>query len=352
MKKTVIQIIVCVLCLMLCACGGLSGEKAAELYPDIIGNWGTDPFGEEFVLCLAKDGTCTVLDTPGSWTLDEEQSNDMYVTLTIKTDHAAFTVHLNRVQEDNPNPDNAVELQITDAGQGKRVYHGDVFIAEKQFISAELALQTVPELVDEWGSIYWNEEPALVIREDGTCSVLRQPGRWCLRAREATWPRIDIMIKLDSGEQLYSDFYVLDIPGSCCAALDIYSSDTGIPVYPTDYTSAVSDPIVISRSRAGHASDLASEAIGTWAVAEDLTNPVATFHEDGTCTIRGADGLWSVDYTNMHNLPSDGYWELLAKINDNGYQIYLNDIGNGRFAMSIYSKDMEILPFSDMVKIP
>ena len=130
------------------------------------------------------------------------------------------------------------------------------------------------------------------------------------------------------------------------------SGEKAAELYPDIIGNWGTDPIVISRSQAGHASDLASEAIGTWAVAEDLTNPVAAFHEDGTCTIRGADGLWSVDYTNMHNLPSDGYWELLAKINDNGYQIYLNDIGNGRFAMSIYSKDMEILPFSDMVKIP
>ena len=66
MKKAIVLLFALVLCLVLCACGHMDGAEAAALYPDIIGGWGTDIFGDEFVLRLEKDGTCTILDYPGT----------------------------------------------------------------------------------------------------------------------------------------------------------------------------------------------------------------------------------------------------------------------------------------------
>ena len=80
MKKTIALLLAAALCLSLCACGGLAGEKAALLYPDIIGGWGTDPFGEEFVLTLSGDGSCSVLDDAGTWTLDEKGHLEIFGT--------------------------------------------------------------------------------------------------------------------------------------------------------------------------------------------------------------------------------------------------------------------------------
>lgn len=352
MKKTVILIVFVLLALSLCACGGMPGEEAAGLYPDIIGDWGTDPFGESIVLSLRKDGTCTVLNDPGTWTLNKKLSHEGQVTLTAKTEHIAYSIQLERVQDGTDRDYDAVQLLIMDSKKKLEVYKDHVFTQSDHFIFADLALQAVPELADEWGSAYWYEESALTIREDGTCTFLRQPGKWCLSSRNATWPSIDILIKLDSGKQLRADFFLSDTPGSYMASLDIFDAQTGIPVYPVNFMSNISTPFVISRTKAPVAAEYAAPIIGSWTADGNTSNPVATFNEDGTCTIRGADGIWTLEYYNLHNYATNDYWELLALIDENEYVISFQAPGNNIHTMSIYNKGMEILPHSYVTKIP
>ena len=194
MKKALTLILSLMLCLCLCACGGMPGEEAALLYPDIIGEWGTDPFGEEFVLTLFKDGSCSILGTDGTWTLDDKRSNEEWVELTVKTEAMKYYVELDRVQDGME----SVHLWITDTKKETTVYEGSVFTPGTQYVFPEIALHAVPELVGEWGTPYWNEESILTINEDGTCTLLRQPGRWCLESFAAVWPKIIVHIKLDT----------------------------------------------------------------------------------------------------------------------------------------------------------
>ena len=301
MKKVLFPILVFVLCLSLCACGGMSGEKAAELYPDIIGEWGTDPFGEEFVLTLSKNGSCTVLGTEGTWKLDSKQTDEECAVLTIKTENLKYYVELDRVQQDRRYQYNSVNLLIMDAKQETHIYEGYVFTQEENFVFPELAIQSVPELIGEWGSHYLSEETALTIREDGTCTVLRQPGKWCLRRDFSTWPKIVIVMKLENGLIYESEFFMEDNIdfGYTRVGFDIYNRTENIPVI-IDPEADASFVSAIDRSKVIHPMEVASIAVGEWAEDENKQS-FAAFREDGTCTIRGADGLWTLDYTAYYN---------------------------------------------------
>ena len=52
MKKIIVLMLLLLLCASLTACGHMDGAEAAALYPDILGNWGTDYFGEESRITL------------------------------------------------------------------------------------------------------------------------------------------------------------------------------------------------------------------------------------------------------------------------------------------------------------
>lgn len=341
MKKSIILALALILCLSLCACGGMSGEEAALLYPDIIGKWGNDPFGEEFVLELSGDGSCSILGNEGTWTLDSKNSNEEWVELTVKTEAMKYYVELDRVQDGRK----TVHLWIADIKRETTVNEGYVFLYGNQYVFSELALQAVPELVGEWGSAYWNEEPVLTVNEDGTCTLLRQSGKWCLWAQASTWPDLEMIVKLENSLQ-YSIEFSLDTDldwGYPCAQLRIFDI--------SDETYIWSDPetewpifSVIDRKQVIHPMDYASIIVGEWC-EDGKEQSFATFYEDGTCTIRGADGLWALDYTAYYNEKYRNGWDycLYAMINGDEYNIRFNSPDdNGKCSMYILNQDDNI----------
>lgn len=353
-KKVFFLFLVLMLGLSLCACGGISGEKAAEMYPDIIGQWGTDPFGETFVLTLSKDGSCVILDNAGTWVLESKESNSEYVTLSVKTENLKYYVRLNRVQEDRHYMFHSVELLIMDAKREIQIYEDYVFTQGNDFVSPEMAVQTVPELMGEWGSPYWAEESILTIREDGTCTVMRQTGKWCLWRDFSAWPKVVILMKLENG-QLYESEFSMETEmdwGYTRAFLDIYDRSVDRFVW-TDPKTGAAVAEVVNRNQVIHPLEVAAIAVGEWAESENNKN-FATFREDGTCNIRGADGVWSLDYTAYYREKFRNGWDycLRAKINGDSYDICFSDHGSGKYTMYIINQDdgIYILDASEVIK--
>lgn len=353
MKRAISLLLTIVLCLSLCACGELQGEKAAGLYPDIIGNWGVDPFGEAVILRLDKDGTCTVLDNPGTWFLNEKLSDQGQVTLTAKTEHTSYSIQLNRVPGDTQSAFYPVHLVIMDSKQKMVVYEAEVFKPEKTAVSHELALQTVPELVGEWGSVYWNEESVLTIRDDGTCTLQRQPGRWCLRSDGTIWPNVIMLIKLDTGKQFRCEVSTPE-PVIHLTGLQIFEEDTDAVIYPQEDRGYAQ--FSVNRTLTPSMIEIIPEAVGTWADAKDPTVPVVTFNEDGTCKIFGGSGVWAVDYhrylKDLNNGITAGSAALDAKINGNDCYIYFDAYDDGTYNMTVWSNDLVVLSNAEVVRIP
>lgn len=350
MKKAVFLLAALVLCLSLCACSGMAGKEAALLYPDIIGKWGTDPFGEEFILTLSEDGSCTVLDNQGTWTLNKKNSNEDRVELNIKTEAMKYHVQLGRVQDQWT----SVYLWIADTKKATTIFDGEVFAQGTEYTFADLAIQTVPELIGEWGTTYWNEESVLTIREDGTCTLLRQSGRWCLFNKAATWPEIVIYVKLDNGTKYRLPFHMLEMDWGYHVA-DLRINDIATDTY------LLSDPDrdypifrVSNRKQLIHPMDFAAVAVGEWAESKG-EKPFAEFNEDGTCMIRGAEGLWTLDYTAYYKEKYRNGWDycLRAKISGDEYDICFTDDGEGLYNMYILNQDdgIYILDASEVIKL-
>ena len=81
MKKAIAVLLVLVLCLSLCACGGKkTGDRA------VIGTWETDPSSNSYVLVIEEDktGSLTLSDkvTPFTWTYDKDSHT---LTLSLET---------------------------------------------------------------------------------------------------------------------------------------------------------------------------------------------------------------------------------------------------------------------------
>ena len=325
MKKRIMLFLTLVMCLSLCACGGIDGKKAAELYPDIIGEWGTDPFGEEFVFSLFEDGTCTILGNSGTWKLDDKESNDEFVILTIKTEQMEYYVEFDRVQMDRKHMFNSVNLLVMDAKQEVTIYENYVYTQSEEFITPELALHTIPEVIGEWGSYYWAEEPVFTVREDGTCSVLRQPGRWCLWRDFSTWPKIVLLIKLDNGLQYECEFVIREDQDYNFAQFDFYnrSENSSLYINPDSGTPMV---YAVNRSKVENPAKMFSWVLGSWSSTEDQTNLV-TFNEDGTCVLCGVEGFWTLDY-DSYSFEENRWVILLVKAGNHEYRVQLNDTGN------------------------
>ena len=342
MKRGIILLLVLAMCLSLCACGGMAGEKAAAMYPDIIGQWGTDPFGDEFVLTLEKDGTCIILDNEGTWTLNEKNSNTEWVELSIKTKAMEYHVQLDRVQPDRHYMYYSVNLSIMDSKKQTQIYEDYVFTLGNNFVSPEQALHTVPELIGEWGTPYWNEESILTVREDGTCTMLRQPGKWCLWSDFSTWPKIVILVKPENG-QLYEAEFSLDTDndwGYSNGFLDIYNREEDRFIW-IDEEQNYSGARVINRNQVIQPMEVASVVVGEWTKGENK-NSFAVFRDDGTCTIRGADGLWTLDYTAYYNEKFRNGWDycLHAKISGDEYDICFTAPDDyGKCSMYIINQD-------------
>lgn len=352
MKKVLALILAVLMAASLCACGGMDGKKAAEMYPDIIGQWGTDPFGEEFVLTLSKDGSCEILGAPGTWKLDKKNTNGEQAVLAVKTDALKYYLEFDRVQKDRHYMYNSVNLLIMDAKKETTIYENFVFTQGDWFVTPELALHTVPELVGEWGSVYWAKEPAITIREDGTCTVLRQPGKWRLWRDFSTWPKIVILVKLENGLQYEIEFYVWEDSQYRRASFLIYNRVENVPVEidPNIYSPMEN---VIKRAAVTPALEIASWALGTWTDRESGAD-IATFNEDGTCILRGAEGLWTVNYDYAgyldHSGESPDDLDIRVKIADREYQLGLWQEGPDNYRMNIFDNGMEILPYAAVIK--
>jgi len=262
----------------------------------------------------------------------------------VKTEKMKYFVELGRAGGDRRYQFGAVELLIMDAKKETTVYEGFVYRPEENFVYPEQALYAVPELVGEWGSHYWHEEPMLTVREDGSCTVLRQPGKWCLSKDFSTWPKVVIMVKMETG-QVYEIEFGLDTGvdwGYLNAHMDIYDRENNRSVW-TDPDTGSSVVRVINREAMIHPMDHASVAVGQWFESADR-KLVATFYEDGTCTIRGAEGVWTLDYTAYYNEKYLNGWDysLHAKISGDEYDIFFSDNGNGEYHMYILNQDDDI----------
>ena len=331
MKKMILLAVALLLCLSLTACGGMNGNKAAAMYPDIIGEWGTDPFGEDFVLTLASDGTCTILGNTGTWKLNKKTSNEEFVILTLKTEALDYYVKFNRRQPDRRYMFDSVRLLVMDAKQEVTIYEGSVYTQGDQFISPELALHTIPEVIGEWGSPYWAEEPIFTIREDGTCTVVRQPGRWLLWRDFSTWPKIVLLVKLDNGIQYESEFVINEERGFNFANFDFYDrvGNNTVSIDPNSDSWIITS---VNRSKVQNPAETFPWVLGSWYSQEDHSN-VATFHADGTCTLRGTQGVWGID-TSLYSTEDNDRAYLLVKVRDLVYRVYLRD-WNDNFYMNI-----------------
>lgn len=347
MKKIILMLLVLVLCLSLCACGGIVGEKAAELYPDIIGEWGTDPFGEEFIFTLSADGTCVILGNSGTWKLNDKESNEEFVILTIKTEQMEYYVKFDRVQKDKKYMYNSVNLLVKDAKQEVTVYEGYVYTHGDEFISPELALYTIPEVIGEWGSHYWAEEAVFIIREDGTCSVARQPGRWCLWRDFSTWPKIVLLIKLDNGLQYECEFVVQEYLGYEFAQFDFYNRAENRSLYidPNSDTSVVR---AVNRSKVQNPAAMIPWVLGSWVSTEDQTN-LATFEENGTCMLRGVEGIWALDY-NSYSPEQNAWVTLIVRVDNLDYRVNLNDTGNVVYMGISVGDGVEVVSSTSVMK--
>lgn len=334
MKKRLLLLALLVICLMLCACGNMSGAEAAALYPDIIGSWGTDIFGDEFVLHLENDGTCTIMDYQGTWKLDSKNSNENFVELIVKTENTNFFVRLERNYAQQSYDIQDVTLLIMDSKQKNTVYENRVFNPADCFITEQTALEILPELVGEWGSPYWHEDSIMTIHEDGTCTLLQQSGRWCILRNQPISPDTDLFIKLDNGSQ-YRVYFWLDQDvdwGYSRGVMDVSEFNNFHRIFPDTEQPAQ----IVNRAQIIHPMEFASIAVGEW-YEEDREEPFAIIREDGTCTIRGADGLWTLDYVSYYDERFRNGWDycLLAQIDGAEYDIRFDHWDDDSFHMYI-----------------
>ena len=343
MKKIICLLLALASCLALCACGGMPGKKAVALYPDIIGEWGTDPFGEDFVLTLSEDGACTVLGNAGTWKLDDKRSNEEFVILTLKTEQMGCYVKFDRVQKDRRYMFDSVKLVVMDAKQEKVLYENYVYTQSDEFISPELALHTIPEVIGEWGPYYWAEESVFTIRGDGTCSVARQPGRWCLWREFSTWPKAVLLIKLDNGLQYECEFVIREDMDYNFASFDLYDRAENRFLYldPDSDTSIIR---AVNRNKVDDPAEAFSWILGSW----ESTEPLVTFNEDGTCVLRGAQGVWGVKYDSYS--PEWNYVPLLVKVGGQEYQVHMDDAGDTVYMSISLSDGVEVVRYTSVTK--
>ena len=208
-------------------------------------------------------------------------------------------------------------------------------------IPAEDALPAVPEIVGEWGSIFFSEESLLTIREDGTCTLLRQPGTWGIHKDYSLWPTVLIVAQLDNGKEEQIEFYMYqdDDLGYYEGTLTI--KDSEIP--PAG---------VVNRNQVAHPAEAASFVLGTWADG-DSAESFATFNEDGTCEILGGKGLWGLNYAPYYNEDFAYGWDyyLFAEINGQNWKIHVNEGENGKSVFSISNGPMKIVDTTEAVRL-
>lgn len=467
MKKTILILLALLLCLGLCACGGMSAGEAAQTYPHIIGGWGTDPFGEDFALLLAEDGSCTMMEAAGTWTLDTKSTDGNQVELLIKTENGKYTARLSKIPNepesvanlqivdskgnaqifydkvsrngygwawgngttqqysdlygswgtdpfgvvvdleleadgscrifDVPgrwavnleNTDEAMaelvavtesaqyvatmgrseemamgtDVKITDVAQNVVVYDKRAYLAEERYASYELALQEIPELIGSWGSIYLYEDPVITLREDGTCVILGEEGKWCLEREIYRGPEsksslrenfVRVAAQLNTGEtrQCPVQIWYSDL---LCGSVTVYNDTECLTPHVQDQSYAYE----LKREDVESIIDQFSWILGSWFVQGE-TEATVTFRADGSCILLGEEGVWGRDYLNYHHADDEhadyvefgekhGYSDtIIVKINHAEYSVFLDERYGFIGVNEIFGE--EIVPFSNAVK--
>ena len=207
----------------------------------------------------------------------------------------------------------------------------------KDVIPAEDALPAVPEVVGEWGSIFFAEESLMTIREDGTCTVLRQPGSWGVHKDFSLWPTILIVAQLDNGKEEQIEFYMYQ-------GEDLGYHEGTLTIKDSELPPAG----VVNRTQVDHPTEVASFVLGTW-VDGDSTESFATFNEDGTCEILGAKGLWGLNYAPYYNEDFGYGWDyyLFAQIDEQTWKVHVKEGEAGRSTFSVSNGPMKIVDTSE-----
>lgn len=211
----------------------------------------------------------------------------------------------------------------------------------KDVIPAEDALPALPEVVGEWGSIFFSEESLLTICEDGTCTVLRQPGTWGVHKDYSLWPTILIVAQLDNGKEEQIEFYMYQ------------GEDLGYPEGTLTIKNSELPPAeVVNRNKVARPVEAASFVLGTW-VDGNSTESFATFKEDGTCEILGAKGLWGLNYAPYYNEDFGYGWDyyLFARIGELNWKIHVDEGESGRSVFSISNGPMKIIDTTEAKKL-
>ena len=184
------------------------------------------------------------------------------------------------------------------------------------------------------------------------CTLLRQPGRWCLFRHEAVWPHLRICIKLDNGEQFTCLLTNYAYPEPAYRH-DMFIENNGDVVYPENYKDRIIDMytgFTIDRTKPLPGEEWIPLILGTWVDGESGKD-AATFREDGTCTVFGKEAVWGVDwwnyeYVKKNDIPGS-YW-YVVKIEGECYQISVNDYGNGQYKMTVHG---DLQNYTDIIKI-
>ena len=88
--------------------------------------------------------------------------------------------------------------------------------------------------------------------------------------------------------------------------------------------------------------------LGTWTSTEDQTNLV-TFQEDGTCVLRGAEGLWTLDY-DSYNPEWNNWISLLVKVGTQEYRVQVNATGTVIYMGISLSDGVEVVGSTSVTK--
>ena len=272
------------------------------------------------------------------------------VILNIKTQQAEYRGTLERLGEDH---NGYAKLLIRENKRKVTVYDNAVFLPGTVYVTAEQALHAIPEIVGEWGSIFFYEETALIICEDGTCTLMRQPGRWCIMKSDSSWPKVRLAIKLDSGDQYTCQLMKYEYPEpEYRYEMLIYDTD-GVHVYPNNHKNGVSDnhsALAINRTKYAPGEEWLPFVVGEWAENAKSRERV-TFRADGTCSVFGNDGVWGIDWWNYEYMKSNNmpgiYW-YVVKIDGEIYQISVDGLLHGKWKMNVHG---DLGSYPDLLKL-
>lgn len=206
----------------------------------------------------------------------------------------------------------------------------------KDVIPAEAALPAIPEVAGEWGSIFYSEESLLTIREDGTCTLLRQPGTWGVHKDFSLWPNVLIVAQLDNGKEEQIEFYMYQ-------GDDLGYSEGTITVR----NSEISPVGVVDRTEVLRPEEAAAFVMGTW-TEDSSSEPFATFNGDGTCDILGGKGVWGLNHAPYYNEDYAYGWDhyLFAQIGEQTWKVHVKEGQPGAATFSISNGPMEIVSTS------